>query len=173
MLQCECNNVTIKFGKAAICLEEKLISKKKLLEKYGISYGALYRWKRKGLIPDEWFIKKSTVTGQETFFPEELITKRVETILSMKDEVLLDELAKKLSGEELTHEYILISTAFGERKINISDINSIVAVSKNGERLDVTESLKKLFTPQEEEKSKKTGKKGGIFSNFFKGGDKK
>ena len=32
---------------------ESLISKKTLLEKYSVSYGALYRWKRKGLIP-EW-----------------------------------------------------------------------------------------------------------------------
>ena len=52
--------------------EEKLISKKDLLSRYGISYGSLYRWKRKGLIPDEWFIRKATVTGQETFFPEAL-----------------------------------------------------------------------------------------------------
>ena len=52
--------------------ENKFISKKELLAKYGISYGSLYRWKRKGLIPDEWFIRKATVTGQETFFPEEL-----------------------------------------------------------------------------------------------------
>ena len=29
--------------------EEQLISKKDLLARYGISYGALYRWKRKGL----------------------------------------------------------------------------------------------------------------------------
>ena len=56
---------------------EELISKKALLEKYAISYGALYRWKRKGLIPEEWFIKKATVTGQETFFPRELICQRV------------------------------------------------------------------------------------------------
>ena len=48
-------------------MEQELISKKELLEKYAISYGALYRWKRKGLIPEDWFIKKSTVTGQETF----------------------------------------------------------------------------------------------------------
>ena len=41
------------------CIEEHLISKKDLLQKYDISYGALYRWKRKGLIPDEWFIKKA------------------------------------------------------------------------------------------------------------------
>lgn len=47
---------------------EDLISKKEVLEKYGISYGALYRWKRMGLIPEAWFIRKSTATGQETFF---------------------------------------------------------------------------------------------------------
>lgn len=57
---------------------EELISKKELLERYGISYGALYRWKRKGLIPEEWFLKKATVTGQETFFPKELICERVD-----------------------------------------------------------------------------------------------
>lgn len=27
-------------------MDEDLISKKELLERYGISYGALYRWKR-------------------------------------------------------------------------------------------------------------------------------
>ena len=31
-------------------MEQELISKKELLERYSISYGALYRWKRKGLI---------------------------------------------------------------------------------------------------------------------------
>ena len=61
--------------------DENLISKKQLLEKYSISYGALYRWKRKGLIPEDWFIKKSTATGQETFFPKDLITERVEMII--------------------------------------------------------------------------------------------
>ena len=43
-----------------------LISKKDLLARTGISYGQLYRWKRQNLIPEEWFIKKSTFTGQET-----------------------------------------------------------------------------------------------------------
>ena len=49
-------------------MDEELISKKELLELTGISYGQLYRWKRKGLIPEDWFIRKSTYTGQETFF---------------------------------------------------------------------------------------------------------
>lgn len=49
-------------------VDSDLISKKELLEETGISYGQLYRWKRKNLIPEEWFIRKSTYTGQETFF---------------------------------------------------------------------------------------------------------
>ncbi len=52
-------------------IEQELISKKELLELTGISYGQLYRWKRKNLIPEDWFIRKSTFTGQETFFSEE------------------------------------------------------------------------------------------------------
>ncbi len=50
--------------------EEVLISKKHLLQLTNISYGQLYRWKRENLLPESWFIKKSSFTGQETFFPE-------------------------------------------------------------------------------------------------------
>ncbi|THF82668.1 YhbD family protein [Cohnella fermenti] len=77
--------------------ERELISKKELLELTGISYGQLYRWKRKQLIPEEWFIRKSTFTGQETFFPKELILPRIDKIVNMKDDLSLDELADKLS----------------------------------------------------------------------------
>ncbi len=72
---------------------EELISKKDLLSLTNISYGQLYRWKRKNIIPEEWFIKKSTFTGQETFFPKEKILERIELILSMKDDVSLDDIA--------------------------------------------------------------------------------
>ncbi|MEC3633209.1 DUF4004 family protein, partial [Bacillus velezensis] len=51
-----------------------------LLEETSISYGQLYRWKRKNLIPEEWFIRKSTFTGQETFFPRAEILKRISKI---------------------------------------------------------------------------------------------
>ncbi|MFC0298563.1 YhbD family protein [Geobacillus jurassicus] len=74
-------------------MEQELISKKELLELTGISYGQLYRWKRKKLIPEEWFIHKSTFTGQETFFPKEKILARIERIKELKDELSLDELA--------------------------------------------------------------------------------
>ncbi|WP_027094690.1 YhbD family protein [Cohnella thermotolerans] len=77
--------------------DRDLISKKELLEMTGISYGQLYRWKRKQLIPEDWFIRKSTFTGQETFFPRELILARIDRILNMKEDLSLDELAGKLS----------------------------------------------------------------------------
>lgn len=75
-------------------MEEALISKKELLELTGISYGALYRWKRKRLIPDEWFIHRATFTGQETFFPREKILERIEKIKLMKDTMSLDDIAE-------------------------------------------------------------------------------
>lgn len=83
-------------------MEPDLISKKDLLLACGISYGQLYRWKRKGLIPEEWFVRKSAFTGQETFFPREKMLARVERILSMKDEDLsLDDIAEAVSPAPL------------------------------------------------------------------------
>lgn len=124
---------------------EKLISKKELLERYNISYGALYRWKRKGLIPDEWFIKKSTVTGQETFFPERLVCERVEMILGKREDVLLDELARELSGEEKKNEFIILNTEFGEKSFRMCDVRSITIVDKDGVATDITEYIKKAL----------------------------
>lgn len=74
-------------------MEEEMISKKELLEITDISYGQLYRWKRKGLIPEDWFIKKASFTGQETYFPKLKVLSRIEKIKSMKEDVSLDELA--------------------------------------------------------------------------------
>src|SRR5690606_5431037 len=79
-------------------MNKELISKKELLDQTGISYGQLYRWKRKQLIPEAWFIRKSTFTGQETFFPKSLILERIDKILNMKDDFSLDQVAGKLSS---------------------------------------------------------------------------
>ncbi|MGG4451526.1 YhbD family protein [Brevibacillus porteri] len=96
------------------------ISKKDLLELTGISYGQLYRWKRKNLIPEEWFIRRATFTGQETFFPREQILARIDKILNMKDDLSLDELADmfspnmsetSLSAEELLARNIVSVTS--------------------------------------------------------------
>ncbi len=71
---------------------DEWISKKDLLNETGISYGQLYRWKREGLIPDAWFEKRSSFTGQETFFTRKLILERIHFILTHKDEYSLSEL---------------------------------------------------------------------------------
>lgn len=92
-------------------MNEELISKKDLLTLTNISYGQLYRWKRKELIPEEWFIRKSTFTGQETFFPKEKILARIEKIQTMKENLSLDELANMFSpaaeGYSFTKEEII------------------------------------------------------------------
>jgi len=74
--------------------DDNLISKKDVLAQMGISYGQLYRWKRKGLIPEKWFIRRSTFTGQETFFPKDRIIERIEQIVRMKEDHALDDLAQ-------------------------------------------------------------------------------
>ena len=75
-------------------MEENLITKKELLELTGISYGALYRWKRMKLLPDEWFIHRSTFTGHETFFPRDKVLERVAEIQRLKESMSLDEIAR-------------------------------------------------------------------------------
>lgn len=76
-------------------MDEALITKKELLEVTGISYGALYRWKRMKLLPDEWFIHRSTFTGHETFFPREKVLQRVREIQELKSEMSLEEIAQR------------------------------------------------------------------------------
>ena len=97
-------------------MEVELISKKELLQLTNISYGQLYRWKRKNLIPEDWFIKKSVSTCQETFFPREQMLKRIEKIIELKDQVSLDELSDifspkveetRFEGDELLEKKIV------------------------------------------------------------------
>lgn len=122
-------------------MEQELISKKELLELYGISYGALYRWKRKGLIPEEWFIKKSTVTGQETFFPRGLICERMELIQKQKDDTSLEELSKQFSTESKKNATVILDTVFGSKTFYLSDIKSIVIDDGDGTQRDITNEI--------------------------------
>lgn len=95
-----------------------LISKKDLLAITGISYGQLYRWKRERLIPEEWFIKKSSYTGQETFFPREQMLSRIQSIQELKDKYSLEELSRMLSPE------------VSENTYSISEIEQIEEIDK-------------------------------------------
>lgn len=96
-----------------------LISKKDLLNETGISYGQLYRWKREGLIPEEWFIKQPSFTGQETFFPKNKILNRIRAIQELKDKYSLEELAKILSPE------------VSERNFTTDDLGIIEEIDKS------------------------------------------
>lgn len=80
-------------------MDDDLISKKELLDLMSISYGQLYRWKRKELIPEAWFIKKSSFTGQETFFPRDKVIDRIKKIKELKDDASLDDLANLFSNK--------------------------------------------------------------------------
>ena len=114
---------------------DELISKREVLERYGISYGALYRWKRLGLIPEEWFLKKSTVTGQETFFRKENICPRVELILSRKEQISLEELVEELAGTQKKRQSqrrLVLKNGFDTREYAIDELRS--ATITDGER---------------------------------------
>ena len=87
-----------------------LISKKELLQLTGISYGQLYRWKRERLIPEEWFIKQSSFTGQETFLPRDLILPRIRSILENKDNKIIEErnTENQLIGVSVIHKNTIL-----------------------------------------------------------------
>ena len=123
-------------------MDEELISKKELLALYEISYGALYRWKRKGLIPEDWFIKKSTVTGQETFFPRKLICERMELIKKQKDGVSLEEISEFLSYETKKNARVVIDTDFGKKVFYVRDIKSVIIDNGDGTEKDLTKLIK-------------------------------
>ena len=123
---------------------EDLISKKEVLEQYGISYGALYRWKRMGLIPEAWFIRKSTTTGQETLVRRDQICPRLELILSRRDGTSLEKLAGELEGERQQRRSarrLVVEDRFGQREFTVEEIQS--ARLTDGEReSDILEFLK-------------------------------
>lgn len=124
-------------------MEEQLISKKELLRRYGISYGALYRWKRMGLIPEEWFLRRSTPSGQETFFHEGQICPRVELILSRPDAVSLDALARELTQTEPERpiRWLAVSDGFRTVRFRVEELREVKLVE--GERQkDILEELK-------------------------------
>lgn len=122
-------------------MEEELISKKELLNKYGISYGALYRWKRMGLIPEDWFLRRSTSTGQETFFYRQQICPRMELILSRSDS--LDRLARELHPvqEERPVRRLVVEDRYSTRSFRMEELQH-VKVTEGEREVDLLTYLK-------------------------------
>lgn len=164
-------------------MTEELISKKELLELTGISYGQLYRWKRKNLIPEQWFIRKSSFTGQETFFPREKILQRIDRILGMKDDLSLDALADvfspslgdvRLSAGELLERNIVTSASLnlyiettgaseGRLPFNFDRILTVYVLDKLLQSGDISlEEGRLLVQTLEEYLPGLVGKEGGV-----------
>ncbi len=122
-------------------MEEELISKKELLNKYGISYGALYRWKRMGLIPEDWFLRRSTSTGQETFFYRQQICPRMELILSRSDS--LDRLVQELHPvqEERLVRRLVVEDRYSTRSFRMEELQH-VKVTEGEREVDLLAYLK-------------------------------
>ena len=76
------------------------ITKKQLLEEMNISYGQLYRWKRIGLIPESWFIKRPSSTGQETILPKKKIISRIKDIQRRMESHSLEQLVEKYAYDK-------------------------------------------------------------------------
>lgn len=132
-----------------------LISKKDLLAETGISYGQLYRWKRERLLPEEWFIKQSSFTGQETFFPREQVLSRVKAILEMKDDHSLEELAALLVSDaesKLAVETLralpgidegftsLLESALGRNECSVAEAAAAYAIREACSRLGMADT---------------------------------
>ena len=96
---------------------EDLISKRELLERYGVSYGALYRWKRMGLIPEDWFLRRATPTGQETFFHRAQICPRVEQILQRGD-----------TSRQAPENWLIVTDRFTSRRFRLEELKSITLI---------------------------------------------
>ena len=120
------------------------ISKKELLEMFGISYGALYRWKRMGLIPEDWFIRRSTSTGQETFFRRDQILPRMEQILDRS--ASLEDLANKINptAEESPKPILLVRNQYGVHRFPLEELEAVSLVLGD-EQVQLLESLKGAF----------------------------
>jgi predicted DNA-binding transcriptional regulator AlpA len=121
-------------------LDADLISKKEVLELTGISYGQLYRWKRKSIIPEDWFIKKSSFTGQETFFPREKMLARIEKVKEMKDTHSLDELSNFFSPNPTKIEITLDSLRL-QKILQSGTISFCTPLLKNVKSIEFPEIL--------------------------------
>ncbi|NQD64499.1 DUF4004 family protein [Bacillus haikouensis] len=121
-------------------MDTDLISKKEVLELTGISYGQLYRWKRKSIIPEDWFIKKSSFTGQETFFPREKMLARIEKVKELKDTHSLDELSDFFSPNPTKVEITLDSLRL-QKILHSETISFCTPLLKNVKSIEFPEIL--------------------------------
>jgi hypothetical protein len=112
---------------------------------FGVSYGALYRWKRMGLIPEDWFLRKSTSTGQETFFRREQIIPRLEKILDRS--ASLEELANQMNPPqtEAPKPLLVVRNRYGVHRFPLEELEA-VSLTLGDEQIQLLDSLKGAFS---------------------------
>ncbi len=99
-------------------------------------------------------MKQSSYTGQETFFPREQILSRIQSILDLKDQYSLEELARLLSPEkavtkitmeqlqdisEIGHILTDLPRIFGKEEFDFLDIVVTAGLVETADRIDMTE----------------------------------
>ncbi len=100
------------------------ITKKQLLEEMQISYGQLYRWKRIGLIPESWFIKRPSSTGQETILPRKKIINRIKDIQRRMEEHSLEQLVEKYAYN-CEKEVITLENMYKSQYLTAEYVNAV------------------------------------------------
>ena len=64
-------------------------------------------------------------------------------------DVLLDELARELSGEEKKNEFIVLSTEYGEKSFRLCDVRAINIVDRHGNKTDILSYIQKALDKKE------------------------
>ncbi len=103
---------------------QEYITKKELLEQMNISYGQLYRWKRMGLIPESWFIKRPSSTGQETIMPRKKTVKRIQDITALMEKHSLDEIVARFTLD-ISSDVIAFEDLYKSRYLLAEYVNAV------------------------------------------------
>ena len=98
------------------------------------------------IVPEAWLLRRSTSTGQETFFRRDQICQRIRLILDNKEHQTLDELAASLAEKRqtvLARRKLIIETAYGRREFPLEEVRSAV-VAEGTHQEDVLQLLKEI-----------------------------
>ncbi len=82
------------------------------------------------------------------FYSFSLDSVTIELIQEMKEDILLDELAKTLCGENQKHEFVILDTEFGEKSFRLCDIRGIYLVDNQGCKTEITDYIKSMLNKE-------------------------
>ena len=97
-----------------------------------------------GLIPESWFLRRSTPSGQETYFHTKQICPRVERILESKERVSLDALAEELAGQKqasAARRTLVLETKYGSKTYSLDELLHLY-LAEGEHKTDILEHLK-------------------------------